>query len=1306
MATGVYDDEKQKSDDGLQSLHDREFNDIAKHYDDETEHPLGDRETGAGTGQNSGSTSGDAGSKTRPESNENESENSQEDSKLDRTRKFFWGSRRRKQATVGVSGLTIAAVGGSVFLSTLFAPIKVLSITTHLQDVFFASSEQAVGDASEKLMQHYLVKKVMPGMVSGKCNSTRISRSCAVIGNGKGPVSALFSAWKDARLENKLYQKYGIEIIKTNDNKFYFRSDNLQHRIYLGEYTPSRRIEFERRVFSQLNSKEVRRETWHAFDSETLWKRMMHRFGAMRLISKKYGARFCIMSCSVQRKAADKWAGVKTDTKRQFFKPVFSERVVGAQTEMYSLVIDCALNSFDCTDGKEVGDDGRVTDSADRDLQSRLDDFRSKFGDTEVDKLMKESEELRKNGMSEYLLKKLIGETAGKIGSKAIPVVGWIDLGAKLMDGARNAKPAIRKLAYASLAVTAIQTYSTYRASADEIKNGDIDLEAVGSIATSLSYDKNNDQGGAAAEQTPAYNELFKAPEPKTSFYDALSPTTYAASDTASSSAVYKCDDGKPPTTITCPEEKVGALSNFGKRLDLALSVYSSPLYAVQGTTAKFWNKTAGWVLGKVEGVFGRAAVVAVKALGLGWILDKTQQFAAAAIKTLVTFIIPNPITDNPSGGRLFSLAAAGADFAGNDYAHYGIGGQVLTAKQTATIQQRRLAEERQDLSQMSLFARVFSTSTPNSLIAKLALETPSSVASGTESVITTIFKNPAQLLSGTFSSLFTSRIASAAGEDLFGITQYGYPDGVIDKVMQDPEGYWDKNCKDITKSNKAWGEKAFKNDETGQYENSTPNPCLLLQTAVASAGGKFDTDLIPDYEDTDDTGTGGLTGSLNVATFNIRHKGSPGDRYYADWKERLHRSANTIIRNKLDVVGLQEVYADQQQLLLNKDYLGDDSYAHYAKWPVSSKRPNFTPNPVVYNSDKYEVVESDSKKFAIKYDGKMRNNEVAVKLRAKDGGGSFYFINVHDAAGVRGGNDSVRAANARIYVKLINELSKENIPIFVVGDFNSQYGTGANDPSCILSKSGVVKDTWEIYKHIAGCAGSRPIGSNIDRVYASKGLEVTNFWAAPRPANGSDVHDTIMVTIALGDDTAEKSTEGWVWPVSKNDWHGPFGSNVWGSLYEQCRHAGVDIGVGVGTTVLAAHDGTIVQRNSTSSGYGGGYLIKVDGANLWYAYQHMSVANLSVGTKVKAGQVVGKSGCTGNCYGAHVHFSIEKTARISTYADGSGICDVSTVECAKRMISYPPLCFLPKPAGYNYGSSVPNSRVIGSSYCKEVAGT
>jgi len=57
-------------------------------------------------------------------------------------------------------------------------------------------------------------------------------------------------------------------------------------------------------------------------------------------------------------------------------------------------------------------------------------------------------------------------------------------------------------------------------------------------------------------------------------------------------------------------------------------------------------------------------------------------------------------------------------------------------------------------------------------------------------------------------------------------------------------------------------------------------------------------------------------------------------------------------------------------------------------------------------------------------------------------------------------------------------------------------------------------------------------------------------------------------------------------------------------------------------------------------SGYGN--LSVIDHGNgLATAYGHQSSIGVSVGQTVSQGQVIGLSGCTGYCFGPHVHFEV-----------------------------------------------------------------
>jgi murein DD-endopeptidase MepM/ murein hydrolase activator NlpD len=115
------------------------------------------------------------------------------------------------------------------------------------------------------------------------------------------------------------------------------------------------------------------------------------------------------------------------------------------------------------------------------------------------------------------------------------------------------------------------------------------------------------------------------------------------------------------------------------------------------------------------------------------------------------------------------------------------------------------------------------------------------------------------------------------------------------------------------------------------------------------------------------------------------------------------------------------------------------------------------------------------------------------------------------------------------------------------------------------------------------------------------------------------------------GTDTTPSSA-GLIWPVS-GPVVSPFGYR-WGRL-----HAGIDIAVGYGTLIHAAAAGTVVLAGWVS-GYGN-YTCIDHGGGLATCYAHQSSYAVSQGASVGQGQVIGYVGCTGHCFGPHLHFEV-----------------------------------------------------------------
>lgn len=117
-----------------------------------------------------------------------------------------------------------------------------------------------------------------------------------------------------------------------------------------------------------------------------------------------------------------------------------------------------------------------------------------------------------------------------------------------------------------------------------------------------------------------------------------------------------------------------------------------------------------------------------------------------------------------------------------------------------------------------------------------------------------------------------------------------------------------------------------------------------------------------------------------------------------------------------------------------------------------------------------------------------------------------------------------------------------------------------------------------------------------------------------------------------------EKPPKGFIWPVnSKRITQRMVGS-----------HHGVDVGVPIGTRLVAPEGGQVIAAGTSSSGYGK-YVEILTPSGEKIILGHLSNVQVRAGQTVQAGQQVGLSGNTGNSTGPHVHIEVRK---------GSGFLD------------------------------------------------
>ncbi|MEM6413851.1 MAG: M23 family metallopeptidase [Pseudomonadota bacterium] len=89
-------------------------------------------------------------------------------------------------------------------------------------------------------------------------------------------------------------------------------------------------------------------------------------------------------------------------------------------------------------------------------------------------------------------------------------------------------------------------------------------------------------------------------------------------------------------------------------------------------------------------------------------------------------------------------------------------------------------------------------------------------------------------------------------------------------------------------------------------------------------------------------------------------------------------------------------------------------------------------------------------------------------------------------------------------------------------------------------------------------------------------------------------------------------------------------------------RHDGIDISTGGKVPVGAAGAGTIAVISSSSRGYGK-FIDIQHGQGVVTRYAHLASVDRGIkkGTRVAAGQAIGRTGRTGNASGIHLHYEI-----------------------------------------------------------------
>ena len=280
-------------------------------------------------------------------------------------------------------------------------------------------------------------------------------------------------------------------------------------------------------------------------------------------------------------------------------------------------------------------------------------------------------------------------------------------------------------------------------------------------------------------------------------------------------------------------------------------------------------------------------------------------------------------------------------------------------------------------------------------------------------------------------------------------------------------------------------------------------------------------------------------------------------------------------------------------------------------KPPVQPKRAE----KITYKVQKKDTIQSIAKKFGLKPETIMINNQTAMDNKVKVGevltfpsiDGLYYKLQKNET--------------------LAKIAKKYGVRVVDIVDYNSINPKKLKAGTTLFLKGVTLKKYKDVEQRLIAAQQAAEEKKNAK---AQKGKGKKGGDSAPPPPD-----------IGGGDDggvPVSYSGEGFAFPVRYAGVSSPFGNRYHPVLRRYILHTGVDL---VAKYVpLRASKAGVVTFAGNMSGYGKIIIIRHDNG-YETRYAHLSVISTNVGEHVNKGDLIGKTGNSGRTTGAHLHFEI-----------------------------------------------------------------
>jgi len=734
----------------------------------------------------------------------------------DKQKDKFWRSRRKKMIGAGAGFLG----GGIIAFILLFLPtMRLESYLANINQRVFSFASSAVSHRMEYLLEHYMILHVL---ALERCNN-HITATCKAEYGG-GIAAGLFNVWRDARIEQKLIDRYGLKF-ETHKNpgpgqaRIVIRSSETNEVIRLteaqvadGEFTGG--------------SRQFGNEVNQFLREETRWYEVMHRKSVRKYLARKHGVKFwCFFACKTKDAAEKKAYDAKT---RLRYKLV--ERTIYPFSGKLGFIMDCIISGADVNPGGKCSPEELRKRGIDRETLSdaEIKDLVDKF---------KANPNLRISQiLIEKLLEKIMSQQAARATVSSIPIAGQIYLGLVMIDMMDGMDHFIENHGLSKFAADLnsrqyLEYYTVMRTADDERKAGVLSYDEVGALM--------NDFNGA--EDSLVYRENYGLKK-------------------SSQEDKYRCPNGKPipAGNLVCEEKKVArsfAIENIRNNdlVDGLLGVLNryrclqeipstdtclvpGPRLVVHPILGAI-NTAASTILGPAID----ASLAAIKVIpGMGsivtFVTDKIQDIFGAILGK----IFPLPVQVDSPGREKYDGLEAGGEVAASEFGKggytedgqaYGLGGKMLSSDEQRAIAQDYAQEQRYAYQNEGIVAKLTSFDFPNSLASRFIALMPTSFSQLPRQFTALLFNPFSNLLSPP-----AYAVTSASSSSAFGVQKSGYP---IDdpSFKTNPDLLTDEYCQTVKTQ---WESSRSEDTVTGFEEYSTTNPCLLEQVVVETGSAVY----------------------------------------------------------------------------------------------------------------------------------------------------------------------------------------------------------------------------------------------------------------------------------------------------------------------------------------------------------------------------------------------------------------------------------------------------------------------------------